>query len=59
MIYEVRGKQVMLDSDVARLYHTETRNINQTVKRNIERFPMEFCFRLKDRKSTRLNSSHS
>ncbi len=48
MIYEVRGKQVMLDSDVARLYHTETRNINQTVKRNIERFPMEFCFRLNE-----------
>ena len=48
MIYEIRGKQVMLDSDVARLYHTETRNINQTVKRNIERFPIEFCFRLNE-----------
>ncbi len=35
-----------MDSDVARLYHTETRNINQTVKRNIERFPERFCFRL-------------
>lgn len=46
MIYEVRGKQVIMDSDVARLYHTETRNINQTVKRNIERFPERFCFRL-------------
>lgn len=46
MIYEVRGKQVIIDSDVARLYHTETRNINQTVKRNIERFPERFCFRL-------------
>lgn len=46
MIYEIRGKQVMLDSDVAMLYHTETKRINQAVKRNIERFPERFCFRL-------------
>lgn len=36
----------MLDSDVAMLYQTETRIINQTVKRNIKRFPEEFCFKL-------------
>lgn len=46
LIYTIRGKQVMLDSDVARLYHYETRRINETVKRNIERFPVEFCFQL-------------
>ena len=46
MIYTIRGKQVMLDSDVAELYHTETRIINQTVKRNIERFPKDFGFQL-------------
>ena len=46
MIYEIRGKQVMIDSDVAMLYHYETRRINETVKRNIERFPIEFCFQL-------------
>ena len=46
LIYTIRGKQVMLDSDVARLYHYETRRINETVKRNIERFPIEFCFQL-------------
>ena len=46
LIYIVRGKQVMLDSDVAMLYHYETKKINQAVKRNIERFPEEFCFRL-------------
>ena len=46
MIYTVRGKQVMLDSDVAMLYHYETKKINQAVKRNIERFPEEFCFQL-------------
>ena len=46
LIYTIRGKQVMLDSDVARLYHYETRRINETVKRNSERFPIEFCFQL-------------
>lgn len=46
LIYTIRGKQVMLDSDVAMLYHYETRKINQTVKRNIERFPENFCFQL-------------
>ena len=42
MIYEVRGKQVMLDRDLARLYHTETRIIIQKVKRNKDRFPENF-----------------
>ena len=46
MIYEIRGKQVMLDSDVAMLYHYETKKINQAVKRNIDRFPERFCFKL-------------
>ena len=46
LIYTIRGKQVMLDSDVAMLYHYETKKINQTVKRNINRFPKKFCFRL-------------
>ncbi|MBQ6992576.1 MAG: ORF6N domain-containing protein [Clostridia bacterium] len=46
LIYTIRGKQVMLDSDVAMLYHCETRIINQTVKRNIDRFPENFCFKL-------------
>lgn len=39
MIYEVRGKEVMLASDVAKLYNSETKIINQVVKRNINRFP--------------------
>ena len=46
LIYTIRGKQVMLDSDVARLYHYETKNINKAMKRNIERFPEDFCFQL-------------
>ena len=46
LIYAIRGKQVMLDSDVAMLYHYETKNINKAVKRNIERFQEDFCFQL-------------
>lgn len=46
LIYTIRGKQVILDSDVAMLYHYETKKINQAVKRNIERFPERFCFQL-------------
>ncbi len=45
-IYTIRGKQVMLDSDVASLYNSETRIINQVVKRNLKRFPERFCFRI-------------
>ena len=46
LIYCIREKQVMLDSDVAMLYHYETKNINKAMKRNIERFPEDFCFQL-------------
>ena len=46
LIYVIRGQQVMLDSDLAELYQVETKVFNQAVKRNIERFPEEFCFRL-------------
>ena len=44
MIYEIRGKQVMLDSDLAKLYQVETKRINEAVKRNKERFPNDFYF---------------
>ena len=48
MIYEIRGKQVMLDSDLAKLYQCKngTKTINLAVKRNIERFPDDFYFQL-------------
>lgn len=46
LIYEVRGKQVMLASDVAKIYNSEVRVINQVVKRNMNRFPVNFCFQL-------------
>lgn len=46
LIYTIRGKQVMLDSDIARLYEYETKRVNEKVKRNIKRFPEDFCFQL-------------
>lgn len=46
LIYETREKQVMLASDVARLYNVETKRVNETIKRNINRFPESFCFQL-------------
>ncbi len=46
LIYTIRGKQVMLDSDLAALYQVETKNLNKAVKRNIKRFPVSFCFQL-------------
>ena len=49
LIYTVRGKQVMLDSDVAMLYHYETKSINKAMKRNINRFPEDFCFQLTEK----------
>lgn len=48
MIFEVRGVQVILSSDVAILYQIETRILNQVIKRNINRFPSTFCFQLTD-----------
>ena len=48
LIYEIRGKQVMLDSDLARLYEVETKQLNRQVKRNIERFDDDFMFQLTD-----------
>ena len=48
LIYTIRGKQVMIDSDVANIYHCETKYVNRVVKRNIERFPEEFCFQLNE-----------
>ncbi|MCL1930583.1 MAG: ORF6N domain-containing protein [Treponema sp.] len=46
LIYKIRGYQVMLDADLAKIYQVETRILNQAVKRNIDRFPPEFMFRL-------------
>ena len=45
-IYELRGQKVMLDFDLSQLYEVETRVLNQAVKRNINRFPIDFMFQL-------------
>jgi len=45
-IYEIRGQKVMLDFDLAELYQVEKRVLNQSVKRNINRFPLDFMFQL-------------
>ena len=46
LIYEIRGRQVMLDRDLAAIYQVLTKRLNEQVRRNIERFPDEFMFRL-------------
>lgn len=46
LVYVVRGRQVMLDSDLATLYHVETKRLNEAAKRNSERFPERFRFQL-------------
>lgn len=43
-IYEIRGQKVMLDRDSAELYQVEVRALNQSVKRNMKRFPEDFMF---------------
>ena len=46
LIYEFRGKQVMLDSDIAKLFNVEAKHLNRQMKRNQNRFPEDFCFQL-------------
>ena len=48
MIYEIRGKKVMLDSDLAMLFGYETKQLNRQVLRNINRFPENYCFQITD-----------
>ena len=55
MIYEIRGVQVMLSSDVAKLYNVDTKVLNQSIKRNINRFPTSFCFQLSDEEIKQLS----
>ena len=54
MIFNIRGVQVMLDSDLAQLYGVETKRINEQLKRNIERFPKTFRFQLSDNETNEL-----
>ena len=56
LIYEIRGKQVMLDTDLAKLYQVETKRINEAVSRNKEKFPERFCFRITEKEYDFLKS---
>lgn len=56
LIYEVHGKQVMLDSDLAKLYGTQTRRINEAVARNVEKFPDRYCFKISEKEYNSLKS---
>ncbi len=46
IIYIIRGQRVMLDSDLAKLYGVETKRLNEQVRRNSDRFPLDFMFKL-------------
>jgi len=58
-IYLIRGRKVMLDSDLAALYGVETKNLNLQVKRNSRRFPEDFMFRLNNEETLRLQNATS
>ena len=55
-IYTLRGKQVMLDFDLAELYQVDTKRLNEQVKRNNERFPEDFMFQLIEKEYENLRS---
>ncbi len=55
-IYLIRGQRVMLDHDLAALYGVTTKRLNEQVRRNTERFPVDFCFILSDQELTDLRS---
>jgi phage regulator Rha-like protein len=56
LIYEIRGQKVMLDRELAELYGVEIKRLNESVKRNIKRFPPEFMFQLTDEEWSDLRS---
>ena len=59
MIYEINGEEVMLDSDLAKLYQAETKRINEAVKNNPEKFPKRFSFILNNEELENLRSKFS
>ena len=59
MIYEIDGKEVMLDSDLAQLYNVETKRINEAVKNNPDKFPDRYLFRITDKEYNSLKSKIS
>ena len=59
MIYKIDGKEVMLDTDLAKLYNVETKRINEAVKNNPEKFPDRYLFRITDKEYNSLKSKFS
>ena len=59
LVYVIRGKQVILDSDLAMLYQVETGAMNRAVKRNQKRFPEDFCFQLTEEEYLRCQNGIS
>ena len=59
LIYEFRGKQVMLDSDIAKLFEVDTKRLNEQMKRNQNRFPEDFCFQLNSNEFKSLKSQNA
>ncbi len=57
-IYLIQGQKVMLDKDLAELYEVETRSLIQAVKRNTDRFPIDFMFQLNNQEVTGLRSQN-
>lgn len=55
-IYLIRGRRVMLDSDLAKIYGVSTSRLNEQVKRNVDRFPEDFAFQLTRQEVTTLKS---
>jgi hypothetical protein len=56
-IFQIRGKKVILDKDLAVLYGVPTRILNQAIKRNIKRFPMDFMFSLTRKEILRMSQT--
>ena len=56
LIFEIRGRQVMLDEDLAKIYQVETKRLNEAVKRNVDRFPSDFMFQLTEEEYISLRS---
>ena len=57
-IYTIRGQQVMIDSDIAEFFGVETKKLNQQMKRNLNRFPDDFCFKLNSKEFKNLRSQN-
>jgi hypothetical protein len=58
-IFEIRGRKVMLDFDLAEMYKVETRRLNEAVRRNAKRFPPDFMFQITNVEFTNLMSQNA